>query len=109
MSFLKLKDVPGRLAMGGAITGHYAHLLNSMTIGEVVANADTELPIHSHPHDQVTYVLEGRLRFTLGDETRELSPGMTILIPGGVKHGGHTITPIRLLDIFTPVREDFRG
>ena len=48
--------------------------------------------LHSHPHTQITYVVSGRFRFTIGDEVRE---------------GCEALEPGVLLDIFTPMREDF--
>ena len=64
--------------------------------------------LHTHPHEQCGYVLEGSLQMTIGDETREIHPGNAYTIPGGVPHmavggpdGGLA------LDIFSPVREDY--
>ena len=43
--------------------------------------------MHCHPHTQVTYIVSGRYRFTIGDETREVGPGDTLLKQDGVMHG----------------------
>jgi len=107
MSFTTLAQIPAREIFGGLIRGHYAHLAR-MTIGEVLLQANTVLPLHEHPHEQITYIIEGRFEFTVGSETRVLEPGMTALIPGGVRHGGKTLTACRVIDIFSPVREDYR-
>jgi quercetin dioxygenase-like cupin family protein len=79
-----------------------------MTLGIVELDADTEVPPHQHPHEQVTYVVEGRFDFFIGEERRVLEAGMAALIPGGVTHGGRTLTPCRVVDVFAPVREDYR-
>ena len=79
-----------------------------MTIGEVEFRADTVLPMHSHPHEQVTYVLSGRVQLTVGRETAILTAGMVMLVPGGVTHGGIALTDARVIDVFSPVREDYR-
>ena len=107
MSFLKLSSQPAKEILGGTIRGHYAHAAR-MTLGEVNLAAGILLPMHSHPHEQLSYVVEGRLEFTIGDETATLEPGMAMLIPGGVVHGGKTITACRVLDVFSPVREEYR-
>lgn len=107
MSFATLASLPPKLIFNGTIRGHYAHL-EKMTFGEVELDADTDLPMHSHPHEQVTYVLSGRFQFTVGDQTTVLEPGMAALIPGGVQHGGRTLTACRVIDVFAPVREDYR-
>ena len=63
--------------------------------------------LHSHPHTQITYVVSGRFRFTVGDTTREVGPGDTILKQDGVRHGCVCLEPGILLDIFIPMRQDF--
>ncbi len=64
---------------------------------------------HAHPHEQMGMLLEGELTFTIGEETRTLHPGEMWRIPGGVPHGA-TAGPAgcRALDLFHPVREDYR-
>ena len=63
--------------------------------------------MHCHPHTQITYVVSGRFRFTIGDETREVGPGDTLLKQDGVMHGCVCLEAGILLDFFTPMREDF--
>ncbi|CAI0706123.1 cupin domain-containing protein [Serratia ficaria] len=64
-------------------------------------------PLHSHPHEQLTYVLSGRFRFTIGDETREVAAGDTLYKKPHVVHGCVCLEAGTLLDTFTPQREDF--
>lgn len=63
--------------------------------------------LHHHPHVQSTYVESGRFRFTLGDEEREVSAGDSFVVPSGLEHGCVCIEPGKLVDSFTPRREDF--
>jgi len=63
--------------------------------------------IHSHPHTQITYVAEGRFRFTIGDEVREVSKGDTLCKQNGIKHGCVCLEKGILVDFFNPMREDF--
>jgi len=107
MSFTTLPSLPAKEIFGGAIRGHYAHL-DKMTIGEVRMEANVVLPLHAHPHEQITYVISGRYEFTVGDKTTIMEPGMTALIPGGIVHGGKTLTACRVIDVFSPVRDDYR-
>jgi len=107
MPFSTLASLPAKEIFGGTIRGHYEHL-DRMTVGEVDLVANTTVPLHQHPHEQVTYVISGRFEFTVGGETKVLEPGMAALIPGGVPHGGRTLTACRVLDIFSPVRDDYR-
>jgi len=63
--------------------------------------------LHSHPHEQIVYVLEGEADFTLGNETRRIAKGDSIYIAPDVVHGVVAITEFKALDIFSPQREDF--
>ncbi len=63
--------------------------------------------MHSHPHQQVTYVLSGRFLFTIGDEQHEVTAGDTLHKLPNVVHGCTCLEAGTLIDIFTPQREDF--
>ena len=63
--------------------------------------------LHHHPHVQSTYVESGRFRFTLGDETREVGPGDSFVIPSNLVHGCLCLEAGTLIDGFTPRRDDF--
>ncbi|MEK3725057.1 MULTISPECIES: cupin domain-containing protein [Paenibacillus] len=61
---------------------------------------------HSHPHEQFSYCIKGRLEFTIDGQKHVIGQGETIYIPSNAKHGAKAIEPSILLDTFTPVRED---
>ena len=64
---------------------------------------------HSHPHEQMGMLLEGELTFTIGGETKTLQPGEMWRIPGGVIHSAVAgDKPVKALDVFHPIREDYR-
>lgn len=63
--------------------------------------------LHSHPHEQVTYVLSGRFLFTVGDEKHEVKAGDTLHKNPHVLHGCTCLDAGILIDVFTPQREDF--
>ena len=108
MPFIALRELPKMELFPGIRSALAAgeHLMLSaleMEHGGVV-------PEHSHPHEQAGLVLEGRLRLRIGGEERELAPGDAFLIPSHVAHSGEvTEGPARVLDIFSPVREDYRN
>jgi len=65
-------------------------------------------PPHAHPHEQVSYVAEGEIIFILDGEQTRLGPGDVFLVPSGKPHTIQQLTEhVRLIDCFTPVREDF--
>ncbi len=64
--------------------------------------------VHTHPHEQATYCIEGEFEFTIENETKTIKAGDTIYFSPNIKHGCKVLTPKgKLLDIFTPQREDF--
>jgi quercetin dioxygenase-like cupin family protein len=63
--------------------------------------------MHSHPHTQITYVAEGRFRFTIGEEVKEVAEGDTLCKQNGVQHGCVCLEKGVLIDCFTPMREEF--
>lgn len=67
------------------------------------------IPKHSHPHEQITYVLEGELEFTLNGESRVLSRGQGVVIHANEEHSARVIKGLaRAVDAWHPVREDYR-
>lgn len=65
-------------------------------------------PAHDHPHEQMTIVEQGRVRFTIGNEERIVEAGDVLHFPSGCWHGATMLDEeVVLIDIFTPVREDF--
>ncbi|MBQ9436749.1 MAG: cupin domain-containing protein [Lachnospiraceae bacterium] len=64
--------------------------------------------MHSHPHEQIGYVIEGSLVFhEEGKEDVTLHAGDSYITAPNVPHGIDCLTEVKLLDIFTPMREDF--
>jgi quercetin dioxygenase-like cupin family protein len=62
---------------------------------------------HRHPHEQIFWMLKGRMEFRLGDERRSCGPGDIAVIPGGVEHEAWFPEDTEVVDIFAPPREDF--
>jgi quercetin dioxygenase-like cupin family protein len=79
----------------------------STLLAEFRLEAGAELPIHDHQEEQTGYLVAGVLRLTVGDETRDMSPGDSWSIPGGVPHGGVALVDAVAVEVFSPVREDY--
>ncbi|MBL7826581.1 MAG: cupin domain-containing protein [Saprospiraceae bacterium] len=78
-----------------------------MTLALVEVADGAELPVHHHFHEQVSNLLEGSFEFVIDGEKRVLHAGDSLVIPGNVPHGGRALSKCVILDVFTPVREDF--
>lgn len=62
--------------------------------------------VHSHPHEQLTYVIRGRMEFTIDGVVHPVQEGESIYIPSEAKHGVRALTEAALFDTFTPLRDD---
>jgi quercetin dioxygenase-like cupin family protein len=106
MPFIDLKKIPTISPVPGCRmrTPHGEHLMLSY----LEMDPGAEVPLHHHPHEQGGILLEGRLALTIGDETRIVEPGSMFLIPPNVPHRAVALDgPVRVLDVFSPVREDY--
>ena len=64
---------------------------------------------HSHPQEQMVYVLAGRLRFTCGSDTFEIAAGDSFIVPGNVEHEAAALEECVVIDVFHPTRPDYAG
>lgn len=103
----KIKEItPKELAPG--LTGYYAHG-EQLTLGLIEIKAGSVLPQHHHVHEQITYILEGQLDMTIGEKFCSLTAGMYYVIPSNVPHSATAIVDCKVIDVFNPVREDYKS
>jgi quercetin dioxygenase-like cupin family protein len=62
---------------------------------------------HKHPHEQMFWMLKGKMEFRLGSERRVCVAGDVAVIPGGIEHEGWFLEDTEVIDVFSPPREDF--
>jgi quercetin dioxygenase-like cupin family protein len=77
-------------------------------LSEVTFAADGIVPTHAHPHEQIGYVVRGAIEFTIGDRVVVLRAGDGYVIPGGVPHSCRAFEDSVAIDIFSPVREEYK-
>ncbi|KLV08307.1 cupin domain-containing protein [Photobacterium ganghwense] len=93
--------------LGNGITRKVlAHSDNMMAV-EVRFDKGAVGTMHSHPHEQLTYVLSGVFEFTIGDETKIVKAGDTMYKEPNIEHGCVCLEAGVLIDNFTPMRKDF--
>jgi quercetin dioxygenase-like cupin family protein len=66
-----------------------------------------EIPPHQHPHEQTGYLVRGRLSFVIGEERAIVEAGDSWCIPGGVEHGARALEDTVVVEVFSPVREEY--
>ncbi|MEM7476947.1 MAG: cupin domain-containing protein [Planctomycetota bacterium] len=106
MGFVDIENQPAFEPLPGVRlrTPHGEQLMLSV----VEMDEGSEVPLHSHHHEQAGILLEGRMLLRIGDEEKELGPGEMYIIPGGSEHRALAVGgPIKVLDVFSPIREDY--
>jgi len=106
MAYYSLMDMPPRQPAAGvemrAIHGE------RMTVAFFTIAQGSGIPEHAHPHEQIGTVLKGTLEFTIAGEKRIVAPGGAYQIPSNATHSGLCVEgPAEVLEIFSPVREDW--
>ncbi len=101
-----IKNIPPKDLMPG-IVGYYAHGTN-MTFGLVELKAGSNVPMHQHVHEQTTYIMEGQLDMVIGGENYSLTAGMYHVIPSNMPHSAVAKMDCKVIDVFSPAREDYK-
>jgi len=67
----------------------------------------SRIPVHSHPHEQTGYLVSGKMTFTIAGEAFEAEDGSAWNIAGHVEHGVEVLDDSLVIEVFSPVREDY--
>ena len=93
--------------LGGGVSRRVLAYNEQLMIVEVNFETGGVGAVHTHPHHQNTYVRSGRFRFNVDGTDVEVGPGDTLAFASNQPHGTLCLEAGTLLDIFTPMREDF--
>lgn len=106
MQYLNLEEIEEKELVSG-FKVRFIHSEN-MTFSFWNIEKGAQLPEHSHPHEQVTNVLEGKFVLTVNGESKKLGPGSVVIIPSDAVHSGKALAKSRVIDVFYPIRKDYR-
>lgn len=106
MSFFKVEDLPATEMLEGVF--RRAVYLDNVMLTFFDFEPQRKIPEHAHPHEQISFVLQGEMVFTLGDETRTVRAGEGVMIPPNVPHSAVFADAARVMDAWHPVREDYK-
>jgi quercetin dioxygenase-like cupin family protein len=87
--------------------GRFVHT-ETMTFAYWAIDPMATIPSHAHHHEQVVNMLSGELELIVDGTAHTLRAGDVFAIPGNVPHSARALTECRVLDVFNPVREDYR-
>ena len=106
MSLVSLDAIPVREIFPGL----RARVVHSDRTSQswVDIDRDATFPQHAHPHEHTVNVLEGELELVVDGQVHRLTPGQVFIIAPNVPHSGRAITACRVLDVFSPARDDYR-
>jgi quercetin dioxygenase-like cupin family protein len=90
--------------------GFFSKLIHTSanTINFIEVKAGCSVSRHQHVNEQYAFVIEGKFELTVNDVPQILEPGIFAIVPPNVWHSGTAITDCRLIDIFSPAREDYK-
>ncbi len=109
MGIIKNSEVTPDVVAKGR-TRYLAHLPNLMMVVMDFNDGPTSQPDppHSHPHEQISYVVSGEINVVLGDKVIHLSPGDIFTVTANLPHSIQPLSlKVRLIDAFSPIREEF--
>jgi quercetin dioxygenase-like cupin family protein len=102
----QIKNIKPRELVAG-ITGYYAHGTN-MSFGYVELKAGSHIHEHKHSQEQITFILEGHLDMVIDGQPCALTAGMYYVIPANTPHSATAVVDSKVIDAFSPVREDYK-
>ena len=89
--------------------GMHAFEAEKMTLSVVDLEPGAVIPEHSHPHEQIGYMVAGTAEFVIAGKSYPVKAGQMWRLPGGTPHKVIAgAEPVRAVDVFYPVREDMR-
>ena len=105
-NIIYLDDLPQQEIIPG-FKGKFIHS-DSMTVSYWDIKKGSILPEHQHVHEQISQVIEGEFKLTINGNSKILKPGIAAVIPSNAIHSGEAITNCKVMDIFSPAREDYK-
>ncbi len=100
------KEKKRELVAGVTVTTSWG---DKIMLSIVEMRAGAVVPDHEHPHEQAGMAWIGEFDMIIGGERRRLKPGDKYIIPGGVRHSAEAVAgPVKIVDIFSPPREDYK-
>ncbi len=79
-----------------------------ITVAHIRVKANSPLPEHQHPHEQIMNLIEGEFIFTVDGIEYHMKAGESFVIPSNVPHSAKSVTDCYIVDVFTPIRDDWK-
>lgn len=106
MFYKKLEDIQIKELIPGSKV-RFLHSEN-MTLAYWNFEPGVNIPEHSHPHEQVCNIINGEFELDINGNKKYIKPGDIAIIPPNIKHSGKSISECYIIDVFYPIREDYK-
>ncbi len=106
MPVLKIQDLQSKELFPGFMAR--IACLDQMMFSHWTIEKGSDLPDHHHVHEQISILIKGKFLFTLEGVEHLIEPGMVVMIPSEAVHSGYAVEECSIIDVFCPVREDYR-
>jgi quercetin dioxygenase-like cupin family protein len=103
--FIKISELKDHEIIPG-FTARFIHT-DKMTVSYWDVKKGSKLPEHSHHHEQISQVMEGKFQLTIEGESMDMQLGSSAVIPSNAVHSGIALTDCKVMDIFAPAREEY--
>ncbi len=108
MSVFGLNEQIEKEDLGGGVTRKILNYGGSLMMVEVTMAKGGVGAAHTHPHEQISYIARGSFEFTVGGQKQVVHAGDSLYVASNVEHGTLSLEDGSIVvDIFTPIREDF--
>jgi len=103
---MNLSDIESKEIM----PGYHGKMVHAQTMSWAFWDVEqgAQVPEHHHVHEQIMHVVEGDFEFTVAGKTAIYHPGDVVVIPSNTPHSGKALTSCKLMDVFSPVREEYK-
>jgi len=107
MGLVNLNELP-ELEIAPGVIGRVV-TTGTFTVAHVTIKKGALLPEHAHYHEQAVNVIDGELELIVEGKPYVLKSGKVMVLEPNVPHSGKALTDVKVVDVFHPIREDFRG
>jgi len=106
MTFCNINDIPEK----EIIPGYFLKLVHTenVTIAYWRILKNMAMPEHAHPNEQTTNIIEGEFEIIINNQHRIIKSGDIVVIPKDIPHSGKALTDCKIIDVFYPLRNDYK-
>ncbi len=103
----RINECVEKIDLGDGVTRKILSYGGNIMLAEFEFQEGVGGETHTHPHEQIGYVVEGTIEFNLNGEKKLLHAGDSMYIAPNLPHGAKAITAAKTIDVFSPIRDEY--